>query len=447
VPAARASSSRAARPPSHLRRLRIELGDGAQTTVHVATYDAAATDVRVAVLRGQARLAGHCARRGIAEALVGGFFVRPAGLPLGEVRTRGVLRRHVPFLAPHAAGRACVAVQGGVVRIAPRDELAAAPRGDLLQAGPLLVRDGAPVYDRALDPEGFSAGAAQFDSDITLGRHPRAALGIGAGGELLSVACDGRSRDDAGLTLEELAALMAGLGAAHALNLDGGGSTSLVAGGRLCNAPRGGYERPSPAAARSPPRCCSCRAPEAGAGAGGAGPATSAPAWPEGPQRRRVKEGGGGASVAGPTARTAVLDPDPDPRDTTSAGSGPHAVPDPDLDSRGQPSSGSDPTRGFPPSHPLARLRCEARGGGAGRCPVRRPDPEARPQGPAGARERRSGHRLRAGWATFTSCSPCLHAPGPVSSWACSSSRAAARPTSPATSPPPSRRRAGTPPS
>jgi hypothetical protein len=138
-----------------------------------------------------------------------------------------------------------VHVQGGVPTIAARDELPAAPRGDLLQAGPLLVRHGAPVYRRRDDPEGFRAGAAQFDSDITDGRHPRAALGL-ADDRLYAVACDGRSRHDAGLTLEELAALMAALDCHTALNLDGGGSTSLVSGGRLRNRPRKGYERPEP---------------------------------------------------------------------------------------------------------------------------------------------------------------------------------------------------------
>ena len=88
--------------------------------------------------------------------------------------------------------RACVRVEGGEVRLARRDELPAKPRGDLLQAGPLLVRDGAPCFDRALDAEGFSAGQAQFDSDITDGRHPRAALGL-AEDRLVAVACDGRS--------------------------------------------------------------------------------------------------------------------------------------------------------------------------------------------------------------------------------------------------------------
>src|SRR4051794_39017136 len=231
--------------PGQCRRVRLTLGDGARTTVYVVVHDSERTELRVAVLRPQVRLGEWCAAKGLEEAIVGGFFTRPRAEPLGEVRTRGVERRYVPFDAPWGATRSCVHVQGGVARIAPRDALPAQPRGDLLQAGPLLVAGGVPVYDRARDPEGFSAGRRQFDSDITDGRHPRAALGL-APGRVLAVVCDGRARDDAGLTLGELAAVMAWLGAETALNLDGGGSTSLVSGGRLRNRPRAGWELPEP---------------------------------------------------------------------------------------------------------------------------------------------------------------------------------------------------------
>ena len=50
--------------------------------------------------------------------------------------------------------------------------------------------------------------------------------------------CDGRARDQAGLTLAELATALVERGAEEAINLDGGGSTSLVVGGRLRNRPR-----------------------------------------------------------------------------------------------------------------------------------------------------------------------------------------------------------------
>lgn len=213
--------------------------------MYLARHDLARVEPRVVVMARPQPLERWCADHGIREALVGGFFVRPHGTPLGEVRTSGVLREHVSFDAPWSGVRACLHVEAGVPQIAFRHELPSAPRGDLLQAGPLLVRDGRPYFDAEADAEGFSAAAHQFDSDITDGRHPRAALGL-AGDTLVAVVCDGRSRADAGLRLSELAQLMTALGCESALNLDGGGSTSLISGGRLNNRPRGDFEVPVP---------------------------------------------------------------------------------------------------------------------------------------------------------------------------------------------------------
>ena len=222
--------------PGHLRRHRVELADGAATTVHVARHDPRRAAVGVVRLDRATALERWCRATGVAEAVVGGFFVRPDGLPIGELRTRGIAQPTLPFTAPWGALRACVHVDGAGVTIARRDELPAEPRGDLLQAGPLLVRGGAPCADG--DLEGFSAGAAQFDSDITAGRYPRAALALARDGAVLALACDGRADDEAGLTLGELAETLVMLGAVDALNLDGGGSTSLVCGGVLRNVPR-----------------------------------------------------------------------------------------------------------------------------------------------------------------------------------------------------------------
>jgi hypothetical protein len=219
----------------HLRRERLRLADGARTTVYVARYDLRRTGVRVVRLPRPAPLESWCRSAGVGEALVGGFYARPHGTPLGELRTAGVERAFVPFAAPWGALRACLHVAAGDLTIARRHELPDAPPGDLLQAGPLLVRAGAPLTG---DEEGFSAGQHQFDSDITAGRYPRAALGLTRRREVLAVACDGRADDEAGLTMAELAETMAALGAVHALNLDGGGSTSLICGGRLRNRPR-----------------------------------------------------------------------------------------------------------------------------------------------------------------------------------------------------------------
>ena len=232
--------------PQHLARERVRLSDGAETTVHVAAYDAAATAVRVVRMRRPEPLEAWCTRSGVGEAIVGGFFVREQGRPLGELRMRGIARRTVPFAAPWQDVRACVHSTGGRLVIARRDELPTFPRGDLLQAGPLLVRDGEVVARPGEDPEGFSAACHQFDSDITDGRYPRAALAVTFDGRILAVAVDGRSPQDAGLTLPELGAFLADRGASHAINLDGGGSTSLVCDGVLRNVPRGGPDEPLP---------------------------------------------------------------------------------------------------------------------------------------------------------------------------------------------------------
>jgi hypothetical protein len=227
------------------RRASLLLIGGAWTTIHVACYDAERTEISVVVMVGQERLERYCRRHAVSEALIGGFFHKPDGLPLGEVRTHGVAREHVPFDAPWHDVRACVHVEEGRARIARRDAIEREPRGDLLQAGPLLVSDGEVAYEPEADEEGFKAAARQFDPDPTEGRHPRAALGLG-GDRIYAVVSDGRSRQDAGLTLVELARLMAAMGCREAINLDGGGSATLISGGTLQNLPRGDFETPVP---------------------------------------------------------------------------------------------------------------------------------------------------------------------------------------------------------
>jgi hypothetical protein len=189
-------------------------------------------------------------RSGIGEAIVGGFFLRDPFRPLGELWVAGRLARHEPIEEPYGSMRSCVISERGMVRFAERGDLPSFPIGDLLQAGPLLVAGGAVVFDPDEDREGFSDGAGQFDSDITAGRHPRAALGLTAD-EAIAVACDGRRTGvDAGLTMTELAQVMVELGATSAINLDGGGSTTLVHRGHLLNRPYSSQDQPAPQSRR-----------------------------------------------------------------------------------------------------------------------------------------------------------------------------------------------------
>jgi hypothetical protein len=223
---------------------RIRLGDGLETTVYLVRHPRAGTAVRVLHFREPHRLDHWCAANDAPEAIVAGFFLRDPWRPLGEVRLEGEAVPHEPVAAPWGGRRGCVQVDGDV-HLAPRERLDAHPRGDLVQAGPLLVAGGRSLMDGD-DREGFSAGAEQFDSDITIERHPRCALGLNER-EILAVCCDGRrSGVDGGLGLAELARLLISFGAEEAINLDGGGSATLVHRGHLLNRPYSTQDQPAP---------------------------------------------------------------------------------------------------------------------------------------------------------------------------------------------------------
>lgn len=99
---------------------------------------------------------------------------------------------------------------------------------------PMLIKDG---VVRLTDQEEL------IDINNTSAR-PRTAIGTTADGVVLLVVVEGdNSPGPAGISLAELATLVRSLGCTQAVNLDGGGSTSLVAGGRTTVRPSGGAER------------------------------------------------------------------------------------------------------------------------------------------------------------------------------------------------------------
>jgi exopolysaccharide biosynthesis protein len=79
--------------------------------------------------------------------------------------------------------------------------------------------------------------------------HPRTAIGIDRDtGQVLMLVVDGRQSFSRGYTMVELANLMTSLGAEDALNLDGGGSSTMIALDALGqigvrNSPSDGVER------------------------------------------------------------------------------------------------------------------------------------------------------------------------------------------------------------
>ncbi len=85
---------------------------------------------------------------------------------------------------------------------------------DIMTAGPLLICQGKRLPMRN-------------DLSFVSKRHNRTALGIKADGTLLLLTADGRTREAEGLSLDELTLTLQWLGCRDAINLDGGGSTTM----------------------------------------------------------------------------------------------------------------------------------------------------------------------------------------------------------------------------
>jgi hypothetical protein len=121
---------------------------------------------------------------------------------------------------------------------------------DVTNGAGLLVHDGQDLAD--WEPERLREG---FSTE----RHPRTMIGVDADHQVWMVTIDGRNPTlSVGATFAELQKLAHALRLREALNLDGGGSTTMVVGGRIRNHPSDATgPRPiSDAVLVSPRRCC-----------------------------------------------------------------------------------------------------------------------------------------------------------------------------------------------
>ncbi len=103
-----------------------------------------------------------------------------------------------------------------------------------LGGGPRLVRGGVASIEHLRE---------RFSNSFATKRHPRTGLGL-RDGTLVLVVVDGRQPGySEGMTLYEFAQLFLELGCSDAMNLDGGGSSTMVVHNRVMNSPSSGYER------------------------------------------------------------------------------------------------------------------------------------------------------------------------------------------------------------
>lgn len=219
--------------PNHGVRYLLRLTD-VPCRIHVLLVDLSKPGVKVVTTPYEQRwqtVSEFATRNRLAAATNGGFWgkmMRAWGVTSGGGKRwpTGEDDEEIGFFAVTKQGKAWINSPEHVVDQVPEERVAQAVSGM-----PQLVRQGH-VDHQAL--EAFPYG--RF-------RHPRSAVGVGKGGSLvILIVASGRQSHSRGLTLYELADLFVEFGAHDAINLDGGGSSTVFIAkeGGVVNSPSGG---------------------------------------------------------------------------------------------------------------------------------------------------------------------------------------------------------------
>jgi exopolysaccharide biosynthesis protein len=176
----------------------------------------ASSDPAIGRVKTSGMLAALSRTQKVVAGVNGDFFDLKSGAPTNLLVIDGMMITppiKQPVLAFDSAG-------------VPRIAFFTLENGRLLPFHPLQAVGGRPVLvrDSAIVDEVDTFGQTSFRE-----RNPRTAAGIARSGKRLILAVvDGREYENAGMTLRETATLMLALGARDAINLDGGGSTTMV---------------------------------------------------------------------------------------------------------------------------------------------------------------------------------------------------------------------------
>ncbi|MBQ6582721.1 MAG: phosphodiester glycosidase family protein [Mogibacterium sp.] len=146
----------------------------------------------------------------------------------GYVLRNGQLYRDTP-----SGGEDLVLYEDGTLEIIDEDNVTAQ---ELVDAGAVQIWSFGP----GLVEHGVISVSENYEVEQAMRSNPRTAIGQIDEGHYVLVVSEGRTEEDAGLTVYELAEVMQRLGCETAYNLDGGGSSTMWFNGELVNSPSGG---------------------------------------------------------------------------------------------------------------------------------------------------------------------------------------------------------------
>jgi hypothetical protein len=199
------------------------------------------------------QIAGYSADgAGVSDPPAGGCAVRliETGGPIWDAAGTGVARQYTVQESVCGATEP-MPLDGGIVLWAQKHTLEAGTLESLLPATAVSI-DWSLGWTHVLDAIGGMPVLVQNGmvapnlrmcwSAAFCGPNPRSAIGVTADGHILLATVDGRHRKwSAGMTMLRWAQTMKRLGAVYALNLDGGGSTTMVVNGKVVNRPSDEY--------------------------------------------------------------------------------------------------------------------------------------------------------------------------------------------------------------
>jgi len=165
-------------------------------------------------------------RKGSSEIPADGFVISASGKMRDELLKSAKLGLKVRWLETFTGK---LIQDGGITAIPARDvNQTYSTFEDVTNGVPQLIRDG----KIAITWQQEKTSKAFVET-----RHPRTAVAKLKDGKFLMITVDGRSESSGGIGLEDLARLLLEFGATDAMNLDGGGSTTMFLDGKVVNKP------------------------------------------------------------------------------------------------------------------------------------------------------------------------------------------------------------------
>lgn len=172
------------------------------------------------VLRGMKRTSDFAQENHAVAAVNGGFFNTKIGGAVDFIKIDGTVVN--VSTNNHPRSNAYIAFDKKSVRIIPQtqDSIRESSADNVLLSGPLLLSN--------------NQFAVLEDNKFNDNKHPRTAVAL-RGNTLVFITVDGRSSMSHGVSLPELSKLLKWYGCVDAMNLDGGGSTTMYVKGQPDN--------------------------------------------------------------------------------------------------------------------------------------------------------------------------------------------------------------------